>query len=365
MNNIIIEPWIVDELIHDEFYVPEYIEKIGLEVLKFYDLQVNSMQVITTKADKGGAIWKIETNDGPKSFKLLHRRPTRSMFSLGAQKYLVEVQKARVPAIVRTRDGEEYVEAGGKLWFVAEWIEELAPVSKDLEGAKQLCYALGEFHHLSKGYVPPIQAEIASRLHKWPKSYEKIYNKMNWFRTIALAYEEMPASQDLLNVVDTFQEQARKSMEDLNNSSYFNMVNEGNASWGLVHQDYGWSNGQMGPNGMWIIDLDGVAYDLPIRDLRKLISGTMSDLFAWDATWVREMINAYHEANPISKELYEVLMIDFAMPNEFYKNIKEVLYEPELFLGETTKQLIQSIVDLEQSKWATLNEVRNDWSGKE
>ena len=29
-------------------------------------------------------------------------------------------------------------------------------------------------------------------------------------------------------------------------------------------------------HGMWIIDLDGVAYDLPIRDLRKLISGTMA-----------------------------------------------------------------------------------------
>ena len=363
MENLIIEPWDVDELTH-EFYVPEYIEAIGIEVLKEYDLQVNSMQVVTTKPDKGGAIWKIETNAGPKSFKLLHRRPTRSMFSLGAQKYLVEVQEARVPAIIRTKNDEEYVEAGGKLWFVAEWIETLAPVSKDLVGAKQLCYALGEFHRLSKGYVPPSQAEIASRLHKWPKSYEKIYSKMNWFRTVALAYEEMPASQALLNVVDMFQEQAAKSIENLNQSQYFEMVNEGNANWGLVHQDYGWSNGQMGPNGMWIIDLDGVAYDLPIRDLRKLISGTMSDLYGWDVTWVREMIQSYHEANPISPELYEVLMIDFSLPNEFYKNIKEVLYEPELFLTETTISLIQSIVDLEQSKWATLDEIRNDWSDK-
>ena len=362
MENLIIEPWEVDELIHDEFYVPEYIEAIGVEVLKEYDLQVSNMQVVTTKPDKGGAIWKIETNAGPKSFKLLHRRPTRSMFSLGAQKYLVEEQEARVPAIIKTKNGEEYVEAGGKLWFVAEWIETLAPVSKDLVGAKQLCYALGEFHRLSKGYVPPSKAEIASRLHKWPKSYEKIYSKMNWFRTVALAYEEMPASQALLNVVDMFQEQAKKSIEDLNQSQYFEMVNEGNAHWGLVHQDYGWSNGQMGPNGMWIIDLDGVAFDLPIRDLRKLISGTMSDLYGWDATWVREMIQSYHEANPISPELYEVLMIDFSLPNEFYKNIKEVLYEPELFLTEATIQLIQSIVDLEQSKWATLDEIRNDWS---
>jgi hypothetical protein len=38
--------------------------------------------------------------------------------------------------------------SGEKLWFVAEWIEPLEPVTKDLEGAKHLCYALGEFHRL-------------------------------------------------------------------------------------------------------------------------------------------------------------------------------------------------------------------------
>ena len=81
---------------------------------------------------------------------------------MGHKRYLVEVKGARVPAIFKTKNGKDYVEAGGKLWFIADWIEPLAPVSKDLEGTKKLCYALGEFHRLTKGYVPPEQAEIAS-----------------------------------------------------------------------------------------------------------------------------------------------------------------------------------------------------------
>jgi CotS family spore coat protein len=360
----VIEPWEVDELTH-EFFVPDYIEEIGQEVLKHYDFSVHSSQVVTTKPDKGGAIWKLDTNAGPKSFKLLHRRPTRSLFSLGAQEYLVETQKARVPALIKAKDGANYVEAGGKLWFIAEWIESLAPVTKDLEGAKQLCYALGEFHRLTKNYVPPKQAEVASRLYKWPKSYEKIIFKMDWFRAIAKAYDEMPASSHVLSVVDQFEEQARRSLERLNQSSYLDLTKHGNAYWGLVHQDYGWSNGQMGPGGMWIIDLDGVAYDLPIRDLRKLITGTMADLFRWDVGWIREMIKAYHEANPITPELYETLMIDLSLPNEFYKNIKEMVYEPEVFLNEETKQLIQTIVETDQSKWPALEEIAHDWKGRE
>lgn len=364
MDHPIIEPWEADDLTH-EFYVPDYIERIAQDVLESYDLSVNSIQVITTKPDKGGAIWKLETTSGPKSLKLLHRRPTRSMFSLGAQEYLVKVQDARVPAIVKTKDEKDYVEAGGKLWFVAEWIEPLEPVTKDLEGAKHLCYALGEFHRLSKGYEPPQQSEVASRLHKWPKSYEKMIIKMDWFRNIANVYGELPASTHLLNVVDGFEEQARNSLERLNQSSYSELVKEGNAHWGLVHQDYGWSNGQMGSNGMWIIDLDGVAYDLPLRDLRKLISGTMADLYRWDVNWVREMIKSYHESNPLTAELYEILMIDLSLPNEFYKNIKEVVYEPELFLNDQTTQLIQTIVDTDQTKWPVLKEIEDDWRGRE
>ncbi|MEI5907339.1 CotS family spore coat protein [Bacillus spongiae] len=364
MEDQIIEPWEDDELTY-EFYVPEYIENLATEVLKSYDFSVKSIQIITTKPDKGGAIWKLDTSTGPKSLKLLHRRPTRSMFSLGAQEYFVVTQNARVPAIIPTSDGSNYVESGGKLWFVAEWIEPLEPVTKDLEGAKLLCYALGEFHRLSKGYVPPHQAETASRLYKWPKYYQKIINKMDWFRNIANVYPEMEASPHILNVVDEFEEQAKRSLERLNQSNYLSLVEPGNAYWGLVHQDYGWSNGQMGENGMWVIDLDGVAYDLPIRDLRKLITGTMADLFRWDVTWIREMIKAYHEANPISADLYDILMIDLSLPNEFYKNIKEMVYDPELFLTYETAQLIQDIVETDKTKWPALDEIQNDWKGVE
>ena len=101
-----------------------------MKFLSITMFSVQSMQGVTTKPDKGGSIWKIETNSGPKSLKLLHRRPTRSMFSLGAQEYLVDVKKARVPPIVKTKDGENYVEAGEKLWFVAEWIESISTCNK-------------------------------------------------------------------------------------------------------------------------------------------------------------------------------------------------------------------------------------------
>ncbi|MET3504572.1 CotS family spore coat protein [Halalkalibacter oceani] len=351
-------PWDVDETL-GELYVPSYIEELAQEVIGHYDMSVSNMEVITTKADKGGLIWKIDTNHGPRSLKILHRRPRRSLFSLGAQDYLVHEKNARVPAIIQTTTGENHVNKGGKLWFVAEWIEPLTPVSKDLEGAKALCHALGEFHHLSKGYLPPKGAEKPSRLHRWPRSYEKVIKKMGWFKNIATAYDEMPASKTILSMIDKFEEQSQQALQQLNNSAYSTLIERNDHEWGLVHQDYGWSNGQMGPDGMWIIDLDGVAYDLPIRDLRKLITGTVDDMGVWDLTWITGMIEAYHEANPIESELYEILLIDMALPNEFYKNVKEMVYEPTLFLDQELEALCTRIYETEQSKWAALEELQH------
>lgn len=364
MKTLEIMPWMTEETNEtteaDKLHVPEYIQFIALAVLKQYDFSVRCMDVAATKPKKGGAIWKIETSEGPKSLKLLHRRPPRSIFSLGAQEYLCQ-QKARVPAIVKTNTGEKCVLAGGKIWFVAEWIESLTPPPKDLDGAKKLCYGLGEFHRLSKGYRPPSNAESASRVGNWEKKYRKILLKMDWFRHIAQAYHDLPASESMLRAVEYFEKQAQKALERLQNSKYRELARYGDLHWGLAHQDYGWSNGQLGKGGVWIIDLDGVAYDLPIRDLRKFISGMMIDAGHWDPETLRELIKAYHEANPLSKELYDLLLIDLSLPDEFYKNVKDVVYDPESFLNEETAEMLEEMIRTDASKWPALEEIANDW----
>ncbi|MCE5172724.1 CotS family spore coat protein [Paenibacillus profundus] len=343
-----------------EQYVPPELEALGRQVMERYDMKVSNMVLITSKPDKGGAIWRIDTDKGPRSIKVLHRHPQRSLFSIGAQEYLVQ-QGARVPALIPTIDNRLYVEAGGKSWIVTDWIDTLAPVSKiDLEGASQLCQGLGEFHLWTKGYRPPQGAAKSSRLHGWVKYYQKIIAKIGWFRDIAEAYKETAGSQPLLQVADEFERQAREALDRLNASEYANMVAMGEPHWGLAHQDYGWSNGQMGPGGIWVIDLDGVSYDLPFRDLRKIMTSTMDDMGAWDITWIRGMIEAYNRGNPIDQQMFEILWIDMAFPNEFYKHVKEMVFDPVNFLNLELAPILQRILATETTKWQVLQELYAD-----
>lgn len=340
-----------------EGYVPPQLEKVAERVLAHYDLKVKSRVVVATKPLKGGAIWKVTTEKGPYSLKLLHRRPERSLFSIWAQEYLVK-KKARVPAFLPAEDGRLYVEMGNKLWIVCEWIESLREATKDLKGAQAICYGLGEFHRLSRGYQPPGEAEYSSRLKRWPDYYEKIITKFGWFRRLGEAYHDTPAGPELLKALAVFEKQAREGLTRLQRSPYARLIARGESYWGLAHQDYGWGNAQIGPGGVWIIDLDGVVFDLPIRDLRKLISSSMDE--KWDLQWVKGMISAYHKANPIEPDLYEVFLIDLAMPNEFYQFIKEVVYDPITFLNAQTKNELARMLEREKSKCSVLAEL-SDW----
>lgn len=358
MAEYLVRPWNTIDLQTDQeldMYVPPEIDELAQNIITYYPMEVYDKTLITSKPDKGGAIWKIGTDKGPRSLKLLHRKPTRSLFSVGAQNYVVK-QGARVPELKPTKSGALHVEKGGKVWIVTDWIESLTPASKDLKGAQELCYGLGEFHKLSRGYIPPQNAQRSSRLARWPNYYKKILTKISWFRNIAMIYENT-STQSLLPILDMFEGQALDAISRLERSYYPEMVSMGGEYWGLAHQDYGWSNGQKGPGGLWVIDLDGVSYDLPFRDLRKLISSTMDDMGIWDSTWIRGMIEAYHQANPLAQEAYEVLLIDFAFPNEFYKHINEMLYDPVGFMNNDLERSLKHLLLLEQTKGAALKEL--------
>jgi len=221
-----------------ELTVPPEILELAERAMKHWDMKVSGMTLAATKPEKGwGAIWRIETNRGPRALKLLHRALERNLFSIYAQEYLVG-RKARVAPLVRTRSGQLYAVEGGRTFIVTEWIEGLHQASKVTpEGAAALCYGLGEFHRLSKGYEPPPEAYYATRLHRWPAVYRKMRTKLDWIEHLARAYGEMEASPLLLEVLPRFRKQADEAIARLERSGYSKLVARGEKAWGLVHQD--------------------------------------------------------------------------------------------------------------------------------
>ncbi|WP_074956494.1 hypothetical protein [Alicyclobacillus macrosporangiidus] len=68
-------------------------------------------------------------------------------------------------------------------------------------------------------------------------------------------------------------------------------------------------------------------------------------------------MEAYAEACPIEPELFQVLLIDLALPNEFYKNVKEVVYDPATFMATELEPLLQRLEAAEDSKARALKDL--------
>lgn len=109
----------------------------------------------------------------------------------------------------------------------------------------------------------------------------------------------------------------------------------------------------MGPGGVWVIDLDSVCYDLPVRDLRKLITEAMFEHGTWEVDWLEQMLRAYNDSHPMPGDLFELLLIDLVMPNEFYRVIRSAIADPARLDGEFDRGL-QRVMAMEESKWRAL-----------
>ncbi|MEH7239231.1 CotS family spore coat protein [Bacillus sp. JJ1562] len=321
-------------------------------MIAHWEVQVERIEVI--QGGQMAIVWKIYTSDGGAiCLKRIHRPEKKALFSIFAQDYLAK-KGTRVPRIIPNKMDDLYTKHGPFLFVVYEWLEgrpfELT-VSEDLEFIMK---GLAEFHQATIGYQPPAGVPIFTKLGRWPNHYTKRCQQMETWKLIAERLPEDPFSQTYLAEIDTFIAEGRETLQILRNSGYYDWVNSIKKNPNLCHQDYGTGNSLLGPDGkIWVIDLDTVSFDLPIRDLRKMIIPLLDTTGVWDAEKFNLMINAYESVSPLTSEQKKIMFIDMLFPYELYDVIRErYVRKTPLMVGELT-----GAFEYERIKSKALNEL--------
>ena len=135
-------------------------------------------------------------------------------------------------------------------------------------------------------------------------------------------------------------------MEALQKSSYGDLTDIAFERSALCHQDYGEGNAILKEDTVYILDLDGITYDLPVRDLRKIIGKRMEKLGRWDKKLIEDIMLWYEKNNKLSSEEKNLLKIDLLFPHRFFGTVKNLFKKNKVLApGEITR-----IRDLELSK---------------
>lgn len=324
------------------------------EVMARFGLKGRAAVVISAKPDK--AVWRLMTAKGPAYLKRMPRRPSRVLFAVGAAEHL-HTRGVGTPLPLRTVDGELAAMAGPAQYVLLSGVDgELPTYARDLQAIAE---ALGRFHLGSAGYVPPTGSRRRDHSDGWSEDCRRGLGVLRG--GVATGRRLSRPGGRFLKEAATVRSWALAALEHLE-EVLGPAIDEARQMPLLCHQDFAASNLRIAGGVVRAFDVDGVAFDLPVRDLRKLVTKVAKAEGRWRAEMVLGVVRAYEGVRPLSRLERAVLMADLEFPHLVVGAVKKFYLKasPEWGLEETARRL-DATVDLEGDKRAALAEIAAEW----
>jgi len=327
--------------------VLESLESIANAVLKEYGIVPESLAVIQSGTIK--TVWKLRTAGRTLCLKRLKQTIDKAQFSVNAQIYIKNAG-GLVPGIIRSTAGQPIVEYNGQLFVLYEWINGNDLNFGNPADLKLAVQGLARFHIASRNYKPVEAARVSTKIGKWPEQYTSMRDRMTAWKQIAQSNGGQQGYSAYLKCTDPMVKLADSALTYIAKSKYSALSREGSGSVVLCHQDYGKGNAIAAPDGVYVLDLDGVTYDLPARDLRKIIGKQAENRGQWQLNSISEITGWYSEVNPLNPDEKELLYIDLLYPHWYFGLVKNLFQN-----GKPLKASeIERAARLEESKLSVI-----------
>ncbi|WP_246552550.1 CotS family spore coat protein [Vallitalea pronyensis] len=322
---------------------------IASHVLSKYNIVPQDIKVIQNDGLK--SLWRFNYNGETLCLKRLRHTLEKATFSVNAQRHIY-TKGGKVPKIHLNTSGEAITIHNEQLFVLYEWIH-----GRDLNFTKSADFVRGieglaAFHAMSTGYQAPEGAKISTKLGRWVDQYTSMRNRMEKWKGIASENPSHSGYKTYLQYIDGIIALCNQAIEQLEKSSYGQLTNKALHESTMCHQDYGSGNAIGTTDDVYIIDLDGVTYDLPARDLRKIIGKRAEKRGKWELDDIHNILAMYNKNNLLSSEDKEVLKIDMLFPHWFFGTIKNIFAKNK----SVNPGKIAKIAKLEQQKIAILNQ---------
>jgi spore coat protein I len=322
--------------------------KLAVEVTDKYGIKPESIVIVQSASIK--TVWKIKAQDKTLCLKRLRHSYEKALFSVYAQEF-IKNSGGNVPSIIRDTSNNLIVNYNDQLFVLYEWLSGNDLEFNTSDNLKKAVSGLSRFHAFTKGYKAPEGARISSKLGKWPGQYESMKNKLISWKDIAKEKSSIHCYNAYLANVDEIIELSDRASKLLSTSSYAELTQENSEAVVLCHQDYGKGNAVLTDDGVYVIDLDGVTFDHPARDLRKIIGKLAENKGSWELSTISDILNWYKEANPLSPAEENLLYIDLLYPHWYFGLVKNLFKNNKPI--STSK--LEKISRLEKTKISLLN----------
>jgi spore coat-associated protein S len=285
-------------------------------ILVRYDIEVIDIRTESYKNKKG--VWWIKTPGGYSILKKHSNSDKTLDFIIAAVEYL-QGKGIRIPKVIPASNGEKYVCLNNCCYVLNEAIPGVNPSYSSREQLEKVVRELAAFHKASTGFVPPQGCKPRIHLGSWPKTYRERTDKLSSYHALensAAVHGDFGTT--ILEEFGYFLQRARDSIIGLESSFYWQWVENSKKTGGLCHQDFAAGNLILTEAGeMYVLDIDSITMDIPVRDIRKLLLKVMKKRGCWEAGLTKDILAWYQAENPLEYRQWQVLKWELMHPHLF------------------------------------------------
>lgn len=321
------------------------VKDIKLIVEKEYGTTVSQIKALKN-------IYKINISNKEFCLKVIKYEFGQFFFILSAIRHLQEKEFYKIPEIIKTQSGADYIQFSNRYAYLTPWVNARHcnydnPLDIDIAALK-----LAELHIKSTGFN--VTKEMKPRIGwlRWIETYKTRKNEILDFKYRINKKEKKSQFDEIyLYIMDEELKRADKAVEDLINSNYVEKMKKEIINRGFCHHDYAYHNVLIDKdNEVNIIDFDYCILDTHLHDLSSLLIRRMK-YGKWDMKNAKEILEVYNSVNKVEEDDIPIMAAFIEFPQDYWQRGIQYYWEEKSWGEEFfIKKLERYIGDREQKQ---------------
>ncbi len=301
-----------------------------------YNLKINS---ITNYRD----LFIANTSEGKSIIKISSLNPERINFVVEAKEYLFNNGFQNLDKTIYTKSGNPFITFNEKTIYLSEYIGGRECNLDCPEETKKCSRLLAMMHKASIGYNCSEKSIARSELGRLPGCYRKRLDEIKKLKKNAqkgkLKFDNL-----MCKYVDYFYELGEKAINMLDNSNYFELVEDADRNKNISHHDFNHHNIFIQNDDMYLINFEYCCYDLKVYDLVNLLRRKMRKC-QWNIDEADKIINEYCKIVTLCDSELELMKIMLMFPQKFWRVVNKYYNSKKGWSEQNYMIRLQEVID--------------------
>lgn len=285
----------------------------------------------------------VGSPSGEKLLKRVGLSHDRIRFIHYAKEHLNKNGFKNIDRYMCTLKGEPFIVAEGDTYILSDFIKGKESDFELREHIIKAARLLASMHSKSKGFIPPADCRPCDYLGALPSYLQK---RLNEIRRLLKTANRGKTRFDYLFIkcADDFCKQGADAIDSLNNSKYFELVEQFKKTGGLCHHDFTYNNIILKDGEMWLKNFEYCCLELKVYDLANFLKRKMRKC-NWDINEAYVILKEYRSIEDITRDEFNVLKIMLQFPQKFWRVVNRYYNSNKSWSEKNYTARLEEVID--------------------